>query len=89
MCVGGSVATEVARGAVAKIAKGDLSGESKAEAIEPAPRTARMPDESVRRSALRAMLASGSGRGQATLLTGPGGVDPAQLNLGKTMLTGA
>ncbi len=57
--------------------------------LDPVPRSARMPDESARRAALRAMLASGSGRGQATLLTGPSGVDPAQLNLGKTMLTGA
>ncbi len=84
MCLGGGGA---ATGALAAVTKKD-SVSGKSEPTEPAPRAARSPDESARRTALRAMLASGAGRGQATLLTGPSGVDPAQLNLGKTMLTG-
>lgn len=67
--------------------KDDAAG--KAPKAGAAPRAAHAPDEAARRAALRALLSSGQGRGQATLLTGPSGVDPTQLNLGKTALTGS
>lgn len=58
----------------------------------PQPQAPKMPDQQAARKALEALAALGMGKGrgaQGTLLSGPGGIPPSILNIGRSTLLGS